>query len=42
MFNKRFEDIEAFKKQMKEKPAEKEVKKDNDDELELPKAKNSK
>jgi uncharacterized membrane protein len=42
MFNKRFEDIEALKKQMKEKPVEKEVKKDNDDELELPKAKNSK
>ena len=42
MFNKRFEDIEAFKKQMKEKPEEKEIKKDKEEELELPKAKNSK
>ena len=42
MFNKRFEDIETFKIQMKEKPEEKEIKKDKEEELELPKAKNSK
>ena len=42
MFNKRFDDIEAFKKQMKEKPESKETKKDDKEELELPKAKNSK
>ena len=39
MFNKRFDDIEAFKKQMKEKPVDKENKKDIQEELELPKAK---
>ncbi len=41
LFNKRFEDIEAFKKQIKEKPqgtkVQEEIKKD--DELELPKTK---
>lgn len=42
MFNKRFDDIEAFKKQMKEKPESKETKIDDKEELELPKAKNSK
>ena len=42
MFNKRFDDIEAFKKQMKEKPADKENKNVDSEELELPKAKNSK
>lgn len=42
MFNKRFDDIEAFKKQMKEKPTDKENKKEDNEELELPKAKNSK
>lgn len=42
MFNKRFDDIEAFKKQMKEKPESKETTKDDKEELELPKAKNSK
>lgn len=41
LFNKRFEDIEAFKKQMNEKPEEKVVKKD-EEELELPKTKNGK
>lgn len=41
LFNKRFEDIEAFKKQMNEKPGEKVVKKD-EEELELPKTKNGK
>ena len=42
MFNKRFDDIESFKKQIKEKPTDKENKKEDNEELELPKAKNSK
>lgn len=41
LFNKRFEDIEAFKKQMSEKPEEKVVKEDSE-KIELPKTKNSK
>ena len=42
MFNKRFEDVEALKKQINEKPEVKEVKKEEKDELELPKTKNGK
>lgn len=38
LFNKRFDDIEAFKKQLKEKPVVKEVNND-EEELELPKTK---
>ena len=41
LFNKRFEDIESFKKQLKEKPATKETKK-VEEELELPKTKTNK
>ena len=41
LFNKRFEDIEAFKKHMYVKPEEKVVKKE-EAELELPKTKNGK
>ena len=41
LFNKRFEDIEAFKKQVKGKPQETKVQEETkkDDELELPKTK---
>ena len=41
LFNKRFEDIEAFKKQIKGKPQETKVQEETkkDDELELPKTK---
>ncbi len=41
LFNKRFDDIEEFKKQLKEKPVVSESKKE-EEELELPKTKNSK
>ncbi len=41
LFNKRFEDIEAFKKQLKEKPVTKETKK-VEEELELLKTKTNK
>ena len=41
LFNKRFDDIEAFKKQLKEKPVAKEVN-NEEEELELPKAKEKK
>lgn len=42
MFNKRFEDIEGLKKQMKEKSVEKVIEKEEKDMLELPKTKDSK
>lgn len=41
LFNKRFDDIEAFKKQLKEKPVTKEVN-NNEEELVLPKTKEKK
>ena len=45
LFNKRFDDIEAFKKQLKEKPQVNEgnnAKKTSEEELELPKTKETK